>query len=460
MANSTETMKKEMLDEVGVGTIDELFSAMPKDHIRKEKINLPPPLKSEMSLERHMKGIINRNQDCEENLSFLGGGIWQHHVPSICDTVVNRYEFLTPAWGNGETDHGRLQSWFEYGSQLGELIDMDMVCLPVYTWGNAAGYAVRMATRLTGKKTVLLPENICPERLSVIQTFCQPEQMRNSIGIIQVKSDEKTGVIDLKDLQEKASDSVAAIYIEIPSYLGVIETQAKEIREIANEYEIELIIGVDPSSLGILKSPGDIGADIVVGTTQPLGVHMYGGGGLGGFIATRDDKRYAYEHNSILISAVKTIKPGEIAFERSLLSQSSYGLREDGNDFIGTSAFLWAISNAVYMAVLGPKGFQELGERIIRNSHYAAKKFSEVPGVKLVYETGFFKEFILNFDDTGKTVEAINETLRKKGIFGGIDLSKEFPKYGQASLWAVTEIHEKDDIDKVAQVLKEVLNNE
>src|SRR5699024_4490144 len=156
------------------------------------------------------------------------------------------------------------------------------------------------------------------------------------------------------------------------------------------------------SSMGVLTSPASVGADIVVGTTQPLGVHMYGGGGLGGFIATRDEERYAYEHNSILISAVRTIEPGEIGFERSLLTQSSYGLREEGNDFIGTSVFLWAISNAVYMATLGPKGFEELGERIIRSSHYAAEQFSKIPGVELVFKDSFFKEFVLNFDGTNK----------------------------------------------------------
>lgn len=457
MANSTESIKLEMLNEIGVESIDELFSAIPSDHIMKGDLNLPPALTSEMSLKRHMTKILNRNDDCESNLSFLGGGIWQHHVPAICDQVVNRYEFLTPAWGNGETDHGRLQTWFEYASQLGELIDMEMVSLPVYTWGAAAGHAIRMATRLTGKKRVLLPETTCPERLSVIQTFCQPEQMNNSIEVVQIGSNPETGMLNLNELEEQASKDVSAIYIEIPSYLGVIETQAREIGDIAKKYDIEFIIGVDPSSLGILNTPGSLGADIVVGTTQPLGVHMHGGGGLGGFMATRDEERYAYQHNSILISAVRTIKPGELAFERALLEQTSYGAREEGNDFIGTSTFLWAIPNAVYMALLGPKGFQELGERIIRNSHYAAREFEKIPGVELVFKDSFFKEFILRYDGAKKTVDEINRELRSKGVFGGIDLSKDFPQYGQSALWAVTEIHEKEDIDQAVNALREVL---
>src|SRR5699024_2557831 len=215
------------------------FSAIPSDHVTKSEMNLPPALTSEMSLKRHTKRILEHNEDCENNLSFLGGGIWQHHVPSICDTVVNRYEFLTPAWGNGETDHGRLQTWFEYASQLGELVDMDMVCLPVYTWGCAAGHAIRMATRLTGNKRVLLPETTCPERLSVIRTFCQPEEMKNSIEIVEIESNAKTGMLNLSDLAEQASNDVSAIYIEIPSYLGVVESQAREISEIAKKHGIE-----------------------------------------------------------------------------------------------------------------------------------------------------------------------------------------------------------------------------
>src|SRR5699024_11060129 len=159
-------------------------------------VDFPKPIKEEMNLERHMKQILNQNEDCEKNISFLGGGIWQHHVPKICDTVVNRYEFLTPAWGNGETDHGRLQTWFEYGSQIGELIDMDVVCLTVYTWGNAEGYAIRMAMRVTGKKHVSLPETTCHEILSVIRTFCQPKEMKNSIEVTLIKTNPETVKLD------------------------------------------------------------------------------------------------------------------------------------------------------------------------------------------------------------------------------------------------------------------------
>lgn len=460
MANSTEAIKQEMLKSVGVEQIDDLFVEIPQDHIATDNIKLPAPLTSEVLLKKHILNILKKNVHCEESINFLGAGCWQHHVPAICDEIANRSEFLTSMWGIPSADHGRNQAWFEYASQLGELVDLEIVSLPVYSWGCAAGHAIRMASRLTGRYKVLVPEIICPERLSVIKNYCQPENTQNRIEIIQIKSDPISSLLDLEDLNKHISTSVCAIYIEIPNFLGVIETQAKVIANFSKKFGIEFIIGVDPTSLGILASPASLGADIVVGTTQPLGIHMNFGGGLGGFIATRDEERYAREYNALMVSIGTTLKSGEYGFGRPLMHQSSYGLREQGKDWTGTSVYLWAVVNAVYMSTLGPEGFKELGENILRNSLYAAQKISEIPNVDIIFKQGFFKEFVIDFNATGKTVEQINAALLSKGIFGGLDLSKHFPAYGQTALWAVTEIHNLEEIDYAVATLYEVLNND
>lgn len=457
MANSVGSIKSEMLAIIGAGSVEELFEQIPADHRLSKPLDLPPALRSEAELRRHLLGLLKKNGDCESHLSFLGGGCWQHHVPAICDEIAGRSEFLTPVWGTPASDHGRNQAWFEFTSQLGELVDMEIVGLPVYSWGCAAGHAIRMASRLTGRHEVLVPRIIDPERLSVIGNYCQPEAMPGHIRVVEFGFDATSGRIDLADLEAKLSEKTAAVYLEVPSYLGVIESEAAAIAALAHRAGAELIVGVDPISLGVLAPPAFYGADIVVGTTQPLGVHMNCGGGTGGFIASRDEERYAREYPSLLVSIAETIVPGERGFGLSLLHQSSYGLREHGKDWTGNSVYLWAIANAVYMALLGPQGFRELGELIVQQAHYAARRISDVPGAEVVFPTGFFKEFVVRFDKAGKSVAEINAALRRHGIFGGHDLSPILPELGQAALYAVTEIHSKGDIDRLAETLAEIL---
>jgi glycine dehydrogenase subunit 1 len=181
------------------------------------------------------------------------------------------------------------------------------------------------------------------------------------------------------------------------------------------------------------------------------------GGGTGGFIASRDEERYAREYPALLVSIAETTVPGEHAFGLSLLHQSSYGSRENGKDWTGNSVYLWAISNAVYMSLMGPQGFREVGELIVQQAHYAARVLAAVPGVDVIFPGGFFKEFVLRFDTSGKSVREINKALRGHGIFGGHDLSGAFPELGQSALYAVTEIHTRADIDRLAATLAKVL---
>ena len=457
MANSVGAIKAAMLADIGAPSIEALFEQIPADHRLSRPLALPKAIPSEAELRRHLLGVLAKNKTCEDNLNFLGAGCWQHHVPAICDEIVGRSEFLTPVWGTPSSDHGRNQAWFEFCSQLGELVGMEFVGLPVYSWGCAAGHAIRMAARLTGRNEVLVPRSMDPERLAVVRTYCEPEALASHIAVRAVDYDAASGRLDLADLRAKLSARTAAIYFETPGYLGTIEEDGAEIAKLARAAGAETIIGVDPISLGVLAAPGDYGADIVVGTTQPLGVHMNCGGGVGGFIATRDEERYAREYPTLLISITDTLKPGQIGFGLTLAHQTSYGLREKGKDWTGNSVYLWAIANAVYMSLLGPAGFRELGERIVQQSHYAARALAEIPGVRVVFPGGFFKEFVVNFDATGKTVAAIDEALRARGIFGGKDLSREFPELGQSALYCVTEIHDREDIDRLAGTLGEIV---
>lgn len=456
MANSVADIQSEMLRAIGADNIESLFAQIPENHRLKTPLNLPPRL-SEMALRRELTRTLAKNETVERNLSFLGAGLWQHHVPAAVDEIVRRNEWLTSIFGEPSSDHGRNQAWFEFCSQIGELLQMDLVGMPVRSWGTAAGHAIRMAARITSRNEVVVVRAIDPERLSVIRNYCEPAEMENHIAIRMVGYDSATGMVDMDELKAKIDEKVAAVYFEVPSYLGVIESHGKEIAAIARAAGAETIVGVDPISLGVLTAPVDYGADIVVGTIQTLGVHLHAGGGTGGFIASRDEDRYSSEYPTLFISISETLQPGEYGFGLSLFHQSSYGMREKGKDWTGHSVYMWAIAATTYMALMGPRGFEEVGSLILQRAHHAAEMLSEIPGVDVRFRNAVFKEIVVNFDGTGSSVQAINKALRAEGIFGGKDLSVDFPELGQSALYSITEIHRLDDIQRLARALKKAI---
>ena len=455
--NSAPEIKERLLKEIGIKDVEEIYAVIPDNLRFKRKLNLPEPYPSEYELKRHVKSILSKNKTCESHLNFLGGGCWQHHVPSICDEIIGRSEFLTAYGGTPYSTFGRMQAQFEFQSLMGELVGMDVVSEGSYSWGTVAGMAMRMACRMTDKREVLVPKNISPERSATIKTFCKSVKKESDILIKEIEYDPETGLMDLEDLKLKISQNIAAVYFENPTFLGPVESQGEKISEIARSHGVESIVGVDPISLGILSPPSNYGADIVVGNAQPLGIHMNYGGGLFGFISTRDEERYVAEYPSWLMSIGATTEEGEYGFGFTRFERTSYIGRDKGKDFLGTVAGLWTIAAAVYMSLMGPKGFQEIGETIIQRTHYAIKALSELNGVKVLFSSNAFKEFVVNFDGTGKSVSDVNKALLDYNIFGGINLSEDFPLLGNSSLYCVTEIHSKQDIDKLVNSIKEVL---
>jgi glycine dehydrogenase subunit 1 len=263
--------------------------------------------------------------------------------------------------------------------------------------------------------------------------------------------------MELADLKAKISENTAAVYFENPAYLGFLETQAAEIAGIAHDYGALCVVYADPISLGVINPPVEYGADIVCGDIQALGMHMWYGGGHGGYIASRDEEKYVMEYPSRLFGISSTVVEGEYGFGDVAYERTSFALREEGKEWVGTAAALWGITAGVYLALMGPQGMVEIGTGILQKTAYAIKRLKQVPGVKARFRGTHFREFVLDFNQTGKTVEAINKMLLDQGIFGGKDLSQEFPGLGQCALYAVTEIHSQADIDRLAASLQEVL---
>ncbi len=455
--NSVPEVKMEMLKEIGVRGAEELYAEMIPEKLRLRRVmDLPEPLLSERELKRHVEGILSKNVTCSEYLNFLGAGCWQHYIPSVCDEIAGRSEFLTAYAGGAYSDLGRFQAFFEFQSLMGELVGMEVTGLPTYDWGSSAGNAIRMAARISGRGEVLVPRIISPDRLSIIENYCQPKAMPNHIDVKFVDYDPEKGTLDLEDLKEKISSNTAGIYFENPSYIGVIEENGGEISEITHDCGAESIVGVDPISLGVLVPPAEYGADIVCGEIQPLGIHMHCGGGLGGFIASRDDERYVGEYPLRLISVTDTGRSGEHGFGQCRFERTSYIGRDQAKDWVGTATALWAIVAAVYMSLMGPQGMREVGEAIIQKSQYAAKRLSEIEGVETPFSV-FFKEFLVNFEGAGKKVSEINMALLEHKIFGGKDLTGEFPELGSSALYCVTEVHSREDIDKLVAAVGGVL---
>ncbi|HBQ26544.1 MAG TPA: aminomethyl-transferring glycine dehydrogenase, partial [Syntrophomonas sp.] len=214
----------------------------------------------------------------------------------------------------------------------------------------------------------------------------------------------------------------------------------------------------DPISLGVMEAPANYGATITCGDYHPLGLHLGAGGCQGGFIATHDDMKYISEFKDLMFGLTDTVQDGEWGFGEVLYDRTSYGSRDKGKEFTGTSTGLWAITAGVYLSLMGPQGMEEVGTTIMQNCQYAVKKIGELPGVKIQFSSPSFKEFVVNFDMTGKSVAQINKHLLEFKIFGGKDLSKEFPQFGQSALYCVTEVHQHKDLDKLVYALQGVIS--
>ncbi len=450
--NSDPEVKQEMYEAIGVKDVEELFAEIPKKMRLRKKLDLPHPT-PEYEVRRKIEAMLSRNKTPAEIVSFLGAGCWPHYVPAVCDEINSRSEFLTAYTGGVYSDLGRYQALFEFQSMIGDLVALDAVTFPTYDWATACGDAARMAAIITDRHEILVPRTISPDRLSVMRAYCGPLA---EIKMIDYHSD--TGQLDLEDLKSKISSETAGVYIENPTYLGFVETQCEEIGEKAHDKGALFLVGVEPLSLGILSPPGEYGADIVCGEGQPLGVHMSFGGSSLGFIACRDQERFLLATGHRLVTITTTQGKSEWGFAFVLPERSMLAAREKATSITGTATVLWAITAAVYLSLLGPNGIRQLGEVIMQRSHYAMKCISEAVGVKVpLFESPHFEEFTVNFDATRKSVREVNRTLLRHGIQGGKDVSHEFPELGNTALYCVTEIHTKQDIDRLVSALEEAL---
>jgi len=452
--NSLPELKQKMMQEIGIKNIEELYADIPEKYHLKKPLNLPEAL-SEFEIKQHVETLLSKNKTCNDLSVFLGAGCWPHYVPAVVKEIVQRSELVTSYTPyQPEISQGILQALFEYQSMICELTNMEVANCSIYDWASAVGEAARMAARVTKRNEILIPEIIHPERACTLQVYAEPAGMK----IRQVTYNKETGQLNIDDLKSKISNRTAAVYIENPSYLGLIETQVDEISKEAQAHGTLFIVGVDPISLGILKPPGNYNADIVVGEAQPIGNPMNFGGPLLGIFACRDDLKLIRQMPGRIIGMTTTIDGSRQGFCMALQTREQHIRREKATSNICSNEALCAVASAVYMALLGPEGLRELGEIILYKTNYAIHLLSKIKGVKTpVFNSAHFKEFTVNFDDTNLSVKEINEKLLQHKIHGGKDISGEFPELGKTALYCITEIHSKEEIEHLATILNEIL---
>ncbi|MGI0078395.1 MAG: aminomethyl-transferring glycine dehydrogenase subunit GcvPA [Nitrososphaerales archaeon] len=454
LPNSEEGITGSMLQELGLQNIDDLYSDVPKELLLKRPLAIPDAL-SEIELEKLLNGKLSQNKAYPEYLNFLGGGCWVHHIPSIIDEILSRGEFYTAYTPyQPEISQGMLQSMFEYQSQICELTGMEVANSSMYDWGTALGEAGRMAARVTKRKKVLALGNTSPERIGVLKTYCHPA----AIEVSTIPFDEKTGLVEAASLDENLNNEVAAVYLENPNFLGLIEQSIEEIIHACNKNGALTIVGVDPSTLGVLKPPGEYGADIVVGDGQPLGVYPNLGGPLIGVFATRRDPALLRQMPGRVIGlTVAKNDPTRRGYAMVLQTREQHIRRQHATSNICTNEALFSLAVSIYLAVMGPKGIKEIGEHMISKSHYATKRLSEEGFTAPYFSAPFFGEMSLK-TQTGS--QELAKKLVSHRILGGLPLGRFYQSLSQVSLFSFNETHSVEDIERLVSALKEVENQD
>lgn len=438
----THEDEKEMLEFIGLNSLDELFSDIPKDMQLGRELNLPKAM-SELEVTRYLTEMANKNCTINELTCFLGAGAYDHYIPSIVDHIISRSEFYTSYTPyQPEISQGTLQYLFEFQTLLCELTGMDIANASLYDGGTAVAEAALMAASHSKKKEIIISKTARPETLQILRTYAHVQNLE----VVEV--DMKDGVTDLEQLDKLVSDDTAAVIVQSPNFFGIIE-DLKAIGEIVHKAKKAIFVAsVDPISLGILKKPSDLGVDVVVGEGQSMGMPLAYGGPYLGFIAAK--KEYMRKLPGRIVGETEDLD-GKRSYVLTLTAREQHIRRDKATSNICSNQGLNTLAATVYMVTLGKEGFREVAMQSTQKAHYALEKLTKSGKYKPLFDKPFFKEFAVTSDiDADK----ITDDLRQENIIGGYDLGKDYPELKNAVLYAVTEKRTKEEIDKLSSVLE------
>ncbi|MCB4790422.1 MAG: aminomethyl-transferring glycine dehydrogenase subunit GcvPA [Elusimicrobia bacterium] len=436
----TDKEKQEMLAKIGVKTSDELFSSIPKS-ARIKDLNISAGI-SEQALIRLLEDKSKKNSSLKDFLNFRGAGIYEHFIPTLVEEITSRSEFSTAYTPyQPEASQGTLQSIFEYQSMIAEITGMDVANASMYDGASATAEAAMLSLRSSGRRKLIISGLLHPEYQQVLRTYLQGTDV--DIEVIQ----QVDGITSLSKLKNFVNNECASVIIQSPNFFGSIE-DLDEIRKLTTEHGALLIQVLNPLSLGILKTPGEIGCDIAVGEGQVLGSATGFGGFTFGFFAAK--KALAWKIPGRIVGQTIDTK-NRRGFVLTLQAREQHIKREKATSNICTNAALNALSGCVYLSGWGPHGLKELAGLNIRKSHYAYDKISKVKGFEPAFKNQlFFNEFVLR---TKKNIDEIEKNLLSENIIGPFALKGFYPELSDCLLFCVTETKTKEDIDKLVAIL-------
>jgi glycine dehydrogenase subunit 1 len=439
---NTREDQQQMLEAIGAASIDELFACIPPELRLARPLELPPAM-GELELSRHMSALAARNRSADDQVCFLGGGSYDHFVPAVVDALAARGEIYTSYTPyQPEVSQGNLQAMFEYQTMVCQLTGMDVSNASLYDGGSAAVEAVLMclnATRRAGK--VVVAASVHPEYRQILQTYLI------NLGTQLVTVDAPEGAVDMDALAAAVDSQTACVLIQHPNFFGCLE-QVQAIARIAHDAGALLVQSFDPISLGLLKRPGDLGADIAVAEGQSLGTPMMFGGPYLGIMACREQ----FVRRLPGRIAGQTIdRRGRRCWVLTLQTREQHIRRDKATSNICTNQGLIAVRAAIYLAVLGPRGLRETAEQCLQKSRYALQQITSKGRFQAAFAQPSFKEFVVR-DREGRVAELLAEACQR-GILAGIDLSRWYPALAGTFLVAVTEKRTRPEIDALVEVL-------
>ncbi|QDT65438.1 aminomethyl-transferring glycine dehydrogenase subunit GcvPA [Calycomorphotria hydatis] len=439
----TPEQRQKMLGEIGVDSIEELFAPIPGDLRLNRALDLPLPL-SEMELEQLVSKKAAANITPADRHCFMGGGVYDHFIPAVVDEIAGRGEYYTAYTPyQPESSQGTLQAFFEYQSLICDLTGMPVSNASLYEGATSVSEAAFMAMRVTGRDgKVIVLGSVHPEYREVLTTYLS----RLDVELVEIPCVE--GTADPEQVREALDDRTACVIVQHPNFFGCLE-EVETICTLAREFGALSVISFDPLSLGVLKAPGEYGADIAVAEGQPLGVPMQYGGPYLGVFACRED--YVRKMPGRLIG-VTDDKNGNTCYVLALQTREQHIRRGKATSNICTNQGLLALRATIYLSLLGPEGLKEVGNLCLQKAHYAAEQIAAADGFELQFDRPFFKEFTVRSEHgSAKALQAV----RASGCDAGPSLSR-FGRGGfsnelieDAFLVAVTEQRTREEIDQL-----------
>ncbi len=442
----TEQDQADMLAVIGAESIEELFTDIPAA-VRYSGVMPMSGRLGEPELLRHMRELADRNADSDRYPSFLGAGLYDHHIPVVLNHVISRSEFYTAYTPyQPEISQGELQAIFEFQSYICELTGMRVANASMYDGATALAEAAALAAGATKRKQIIVSRTVHPEAREILLTSA------HGLNLDVIEIGYKDGVTDLAALEAAITEETAAVLIQTPNFFGCVEN-IRAVEPLIHAKKGLLVLSTNPMSLGLLESPGKLGADVVVGDAQPLGIPASLGGPTCGFFAVSEPLMRRIPGR---IVGQTVDREGKRGFVLTLQAREQHIRREKATSNICSNQALLALCASVYMSTLGKAGMQEAALLNLRKSHYAANQAAASASLSLAFASPFFNEFVVRLPEAAD-LKAVNSKLLKAGFIGGYDLGEAYPELKGHMLIAVTERRTKDEIDRFVSVLEACL---